>query len=845
MTASDSTILLRAPVPSLKTLLVTDLVDSTKLTEKLGDWHAGEIYERHDRLARDLLLRFGGREIAKADGFTLIFERPIDAVCFALVYHDGLAALSKELGAHAEKDEIRLAARVGIHLGEVVLRENPPEALKRGARPVEMEGLAVSIVARVMSLAGGAQTLMTRAPFDLARRGAVGVGEVDDDIRWLEHGPYLFKGVSETMTVCEVGREGCAPLTPPPNSEKAERDIAPGDEKTLGWRPAPGLAIPERKGWKLERRLGVGGFGEVWLAEQKRTHEQRAFKFCFRADRLRSLKRELTLFRLIKEVLGERPDIVRLYDVQLDEAPFYLEMAYAAGGDLPAWAEGRGGLGGIDLNTRLEIVAQVADALSAAHSVGVIHKDVKPSNVLIHEEPGDRLQARLTDFGIGQLLERESLEQAAITVTEFTETVPLSELASRTGTRLFMAPELLAGKPASIQSDIFALGVLLYQVVVADLNRPLAQGWEGEVKDELLSEDIAACIAGEPMDRLPAAVDLARRLRTLDDRRAKRDAERRKAAREVRRRRRLRITGGVAVVLGLLLALAAVGFVRERGLREVAEQARLAEAEQRRLAVDAERKQSRARQKAEQAREAEKAAREEAVQATVRARAEQDLATRLAQENARLATELRSVTERLDQANQLYALADYRGNDVKHLRNASYLRRQADNLMAGAMADWSSLKHPGQPLALSARWTKVGKPGVQAPPRQAGASDELNLIVESSETGYLYVFLVNPDKTVHYEPAHVGAHGCDPKEYPTPNSFFGTFLLDTAPGDYALVAVMTDEEIPGLCNAFEDELVRRLRQARLDNALRQAAESNAWNGRVVAWSKLAYSICEK
>ncbi|MCH8980108.1 MAG: tetratricopeptide repeat protein, partial [Armatimonadetes bacterium] len=584
MTALDQSQASPAPLPSLKTLLVTDLVDSTKLTEKLGDRHAGEIYERHDRLARDLLLRFGGREIAKADGFTLIFERPIDAVCFALVYHDELAALSQELGTDAEKDGFRLAARVGIHLGEVVLRENPPEALKRGARPVEMEGLAVSIVARVMSLAGGAQTLMTRAPFDLARRGAVGAGEVADDIRWLEHGPYLFKGVSETMTVCEVGREGCAPLTPPPNSEKAERDIAPGDEKTLGWRPAPGLAIPEREGWKLERRLGVGGFGEVWLAEQKRTHEQRAFKFCFRADRLRSLKRELTLFRLIKEVLGDRSDIVRLYEVHLDQAPFYLEMGYAAGGDLPGWAEDQGGLGGIDLNTRLEIVAQVAVALSAAHSVGVIHKDVKPSNVLVHEERGGRLQARLSDFGIGQLLDKESLEQAGVTVTGFTETGPLTELASRTGTRLYMAPELMAGKPASIQSDIYALGVLLYQVVVADLNRPLAQGWEGQVKDELLREDIAACVAGDPGHRLSGADLLARSLRSLAERRRQREAERKRVAAEARRRRLLRMAGLSSFVLLIIAGVAAVGLVREAKQRHQAETARDAEAEQRRVA---------------------------------------------------------------------------------------------------------------------------------------------------------------------------------------------------------------------------------------------------------------------
>ncbi len=581
MTALDQSQASPAPLPSLKTLLVTDLVDSTKLTEKLGDRHAGEIYERHDRLARDLLLRFGGREIAKADGFTLIFERPIDAVCFALVYHDELAALSQELGTDAEKDGFRLAARVGIHLGEVVLRENPPEDIKHGARPIEMEGLAVSIVARVMSLAGGAQTLMTRAPFDLARRGAVGVGEVDDDIRWLEHGPYLFKGVSETMTVCEVGREGCAPLTPPPNSEKAERDIAPGDEKTLGWRPAPGLAIPERKGWKLERRLGVGGFGEVWLAEQKRTHEQRAFKFCFRADRLRSLKRELTLFRLIKEVLGDRRDIARLYDVQLDTAPFYLEMEYTAGGSLTQWAANRGGISEIPIETRLQLIAQIGEALTAAHSVGVIHKDVKPANILIQESKAGSLEVRLTDFGIGQLLTMRPLRDAGVTAAGFTVFTSATDLGSRIGTRLYMAPELLAGKAASIQSDVYSLGVLLYQMAVGDLERPLGHGWEQDIDDDLLREDIAASVAGSTSRRLRSANELSRRLRTLGSRRTEREMVRQRAVAEqeaekirferaVRRERQLRWVIPTTVALALVVGVVSVAFLISEGNRRKA-----------------------------------------------------------------------------------------------------------------------------------------------------------------------------------------------------------------------------------------------------------------------------------
>src|SRR5947207_812603 len=72
--------------PCPRTLLLTDLVDSTRLTETLGDRRAADIGARHDRLARDLLKRHGGREMDKTDGFLLLFERPIDAVAYALDY---------------------------------------------------------------------------------------------------------------------------------------------------------------------------------------------------------------------------------------------------------------------------------------------------------------------------------------------------------------------------------------------------------------------------------------------------------------------------------------------------------------------------------------------------------------------------------------------------------------------------------------------------------------------------------------------------------------------------------------------------------------------------------------
>jgi serine/threonine protein kinase len=91
----------------------------------------------------------------------------------------------------------------------------------------------------------------------------------------------------------------------------------------------------------------------------------------------------MTLFRLIKERIGDHPNIVSLREVYFDDPPFYVEMDYVEGQELKSWCETQGGVEKVPLEVRLEIIAQVADALQAAHDAGVIHRDVKPGNILV------------------------------------------------------------------------------------------------------------------------------------------------------------------------------------------------------------------------------------------------------------------------------------------------------------------------------------------------------------------------------------------------------------------------------------------------------------------------------
>ncbi len=395
------------------------------------------------------------------------------------------------------------------------------------------------LLQQLASLAQPAQVLLSRGAFDLARDGADPQG---DGLAWLAHGPYLFQGIREPVDVFEVGRLGHSFLKAPPDTNGGRRAVAPGDEATLGWRPAPALEVPGRDGWTLCDKLGEGGFGEVWLASHQ-SGERRVFKFCFDASRLRGLKREATLFQILKDELGDRNDIAKVLDWSFDEPPYFLESEYTEGGSLADWGQAAGGITSVPLETRLGLIAQVAEALAAAHSVGVLHKDVKPQNILITEDAEGKPKARLADFGVGLVRDKSILLGRDFTVTGFTEN---THGASRNGggTRLYAAPELLEGRTPTTPADIYALGVVLYQVVVGDLEKALAPGWERDVADDLLRDDIGACVDGRPERRLGNALNLAERLRSLKHRRAQREAPQRR----LRNKRVWTAVGTLAVV---------------------------------------------------------------------------------------------------------------------------------------------------------------------------------------------------------------------------------------------------------------------------------------------------------
>lgn len=204
--------------PQLRTLLLTDLCDSTTLVERLGDGPAAELFREHDRLVLVLQQRWRGRLIDRSDGLLLLFERPIDGLGFALDYARGL----REMGTARKLD---LKARAGLHVGEVLTWRNSDEAVKVGAKPVEVEGLAKPMAGRLMATARPGQILLSAVAEPLAHRAARELGERGQQLLWKSHGRWRFKGVPEPQEIYEVGEPGIAPLRSPPNGPKAWRDI--------------------------------------------------------------------------------------------------------------------------------------------------------------------------------------------------------------------------------------------------------------------------------------------------------------------------------------------------------------------------------------------------------------------------------------------------------------------------------------------------------------------------------------------------------------------------------------------------------------------------------------------
>jgi predicted ATPase/class 3 adenylate cyclase len=221
---------------TVRALLFTDVVDSTRMMAEVGDTRAAHIWAEHDRRARDLLAQYRGREIGRGDGFYLLFDDPAAAARYALAYHHTLADLA-------------LTARAALHVGPVTLRKNARADIARGAFGTEVTGLAMAIAARVLALARGGQTLLT------ATAGEALAGALSEATKIVSHGHYHLKGVEEPVEVFELGTGEAATFATPSDVDKAYRVVRADDF----WRPVREV----RHNFPVERDAFVGRTAEL------------------------------------------------------------------------------------------------------------------------------------------------------------------------------------------------------------------------------------------------------------------------------------------------------------------------------------------------------------------------------------------------------------------------------------------------------------------------------------------------------------------------------------------------------------------------------------------------------
>jgi class 3 adenylate cyclase len=189
-------------------IVLLDLIGSTAFVQRVGAKVAAQWFQIHDRMARNLVYRHEGREIDRSDGFLLSFDRPVDAVNFALAYQKTIPP------------KIKINTRIGIHWGKIIEVEQDDVYVGAGAKRVELEGLSKNIAARTMSLCQKGQVLLTKEAM-LATRNRTNM-HTPKSTRFACVGMYKFKGVKEPQEIYAVG-ETIESLQPPLGSEKVKR----------------------------------------------------------------------------------------------------------------------------------------------------------------------------------------------------------------------------------------------------------------------------------------------------------------------------------------------------------------------------------------------------------------------------------------------------------------------------------------------------------------------------------------------------------------------------------------------------------------------------------------------
>jgi serine/threonine protein kinase len=231
----------------------------------------------------------------------------------------------------------------------------------------------------------------------------------------------------------------------------------------------PGQILAQR--YRIVHLLGRGGMGEVYRADDLLLGQSVALKFLATAAMASALRNEVRIARQISH-----PNVCRVYDLGEAESLTYLTMEYADGEDLASLLRR---IGRLPRDKAMEIARQLCAGVAAAHDKGVIHRDLKPANIMLD----GRGQVRITDFGLAGVSEE------------------IRDI--RSGTPAYMSPEQLAGKGVSARSDIYALGIVLHELLTG--KRPPLEP-DDPAPEPAVASVIQRCLDPEPAKRPRSAL---------------------------------------------------------------------------------------------------------------------------------------------------------------------------------------------------------------------------------------------------------------------------------------------------------------------------------------------------
>jgi formylglycine-generating enzyme required for sulfatase activity len=272
--------------------------------------------------------------------------------------------------------------------------------------------------------------------------------------------------------------------------------------------------------WELVELLGVGGFGEVWKARNPHFDGMApvALKFCLdAAARDRLLKHEAAVLNQVMRQ-GKHDGIVPLLHTYLGADPPCLAYEYIDGGDLAGLIQER--RDGLPPQQAARVIHRLAEIVGFAHRLqpAIVHRDLKPANILVKSRPDGKVALRITDFGIGGLAVQEAMTQAR-RGTKSGDSLTAAVRGSYTP--LYASPQQMRGDKPDPRDDVYALGVIWYQLLTGDLTkgRPGGDAWRKRLADRDMTPELLALLASsyedERADRPASAVVLAEKLDAL------------------------------------------------------------------------------------------------------------------------------------------------------------------------------------------------------------------------------------------------------------------------------------------------------------------------------------------